>query len=249
MMRILLLSLLLFPFVTIANGSDDSKPPVSVQAAAGHATAELNKKSLEIDKTVQNTAPDVQDKINAIQAPTTAVVPTLVSLVSGEQRKPLIDEVRSFAAYAETEERIYSRLSLVLICVSAGLALLGSIASFMSRNKTAGIISLIVAAVVGLSNAYPISPLADFYGNLKSQAKAIVADCRLANPYTETLYAADLAQYKLLLLQERNRPSIGKYTTDDALKEEMRSVGIVANNADTAKAAADQIVGFSNAKK
>ncbi len=246
-MRSPLLSLL-FLFVTIVNASD--KPPASVQAAAGQATAELNKKSSDIDKTVQNASPDVQGKINAIQAPTTAVVPTTVSLVNAEQRKPLIDEVRSFATYAEGKERLYSRLSLVLICVSAGLALLGSIASFMSRNKTAGIISLIVAAVVGLSNAYPISPLADFYGDLKSEAKAIVADCRLANPYTETLYAADLAQYKLLLLHERNRPSIGKYTSpEDGLKEEMRSVSIVANNADTAKAASDQIVGFSNAKK
>jgi hypothetical protein len=246
-MRSSLLSLLLFLFVTIANASD--KPPASVQAAAGQATAELNKKSSDIDKTVQNAAPDVQNKINAIQAPTTAVVPTTVTIVNAEQRKPLIDEVRSFATYAESKERMYSRLSLVLISVSAGLALLGSIASFTSRNKAAGIIGLIVAAVVGLSNAYPIGALADFYGDLKSQAKAIVTDCRLANPYTETLYAANLAQYKLLLLHERDRPSIGKYTNTDGLKEEMRSVSIVANNADTAKAASDQIVGFSNAKK
>ena len=105
-MRSLLLSLLLFLFVTIANGSDDSKPPASVQAAAGQATAELNKKSSEIDKTVQNAAPAVQEKINAIQAPTTAVVPTRVNLVNAEQRKPLIDEVRSFATYAESKERI-----------------------------------------------------------------------------------------------------------------------------------------------
>lgn len=239
--------LLLCSFVALASDNDKSN---AIKAAADKATRQLNEQSAEVDRTIQDSTPDVRDKINAIPTPATTVVPVTVTVLDAEQRKPLIDEVRSFATYAENKERMYSRVSLILIFVSAGLALIGSIASFTSRNKTAGIISLIVAAVVGLSNAYPISPLAEFYGDLKSQAKAVVADCKLANPYTQTLYRADLTQYELLLLSERNRPSIGRYRSPtDGLKEQMKSVSIAANNADTAKAAADQIVGLRDAKK
>ena len=246
-MRSLLLSiLLLFCCVALASGSDDSKPPASVQAAAGHATAELNQKTTQIDAAVQNAAPDVKDKINAIQSPASNVVPVRVTIIDSEQRRQLTEAVRYVALEAERKERFYSRLSLTLICVSAGLALAGGIASFMAKNRLAGIISLIVAAVVGLSNAYPVSPRAEFYADLKSQAKAILADCTLANPYTETLYVTNFSQYKLLLLYERSRPSVGNHENPThALNQEVKSLSITANNADTAKAALNEIVGFT----
>lgn len=263
MMRTLVLSLLLLFFVAFANGSDKSalrkaKAAASQEkaaagqatAAAGQATAALNQKTTRIDAAVQKSAPDVKTKINAIQAPASNVVPVKVTIVDSEQRRQLAEAVRSVALEAEHKERIYSRLSLVLIFVSAGMALAGSLAAFMAKNKTAGIMSLIVAAVVGLSNAYPVTPLAEFYADLKSQAKAVLADCMLANPYTETLYVADFAQYKLLLLAERNRPAVGKYENPaHGLSEDLKSVSIAAKNADTAKAASNEIVGFAHVNR
>lgn len=93
--------------------------------------------------------------------------------------------------------------------------------------------------MVGISNAYPIAPLADFYAHLKSQAKTILADCDLANPYSQTLYTAGVEQYKLLILYELHRPSVGNYENPaDALQQEAKSVSIAAKNVDAANVAA-----------
>lgn len=247
-----LLLLLFAAFSTSGSAQTDSGSAQTdnvvqdVQSAASRATDQLNEKSKEIDKKLQKAAPDVQDKINAIQASIGNLVPGKVTIIPVEAREALTDEVKSFIAYAEKKERLYSMLSLISICLSSGLALVGGIASFMSKNRLAGIISLIVAAVVGLSNAYPIRPLAEFYADAKSQAKAIVANSMLSEPYTETLYVADITQYKLLLLYERDRPSIGKYDNPtDALQQEAKSVSIAAKNADTANAVSNEIVGFT----
>lgn len=248
-MRNPLLSTLLFLFVAITNISAQPTVTISpdVHSAASQATAELNYKTSEIDKAVQKTAPDAHSKSKVIQAPSRTEVPVRVTIVQTDDKKQLIDEVKSFVAYAEGKELMYSRLSTALIFLTAALALAGGIASFMSRNKTAGVISLIVAAVVGLSNAYPVSSLSSFYSDMKSQGRLILADCMFVKPYTETLYSADVAQYKLLIVAERHKPTVGNYDNPaPAANAEMKSVSIKAKNADTAKAAAHDIVGFSD---
>ena len=248
-MRSPLLPILLFLFVAIANSKAQKTVtiPPSLESAASQKTAELNHKTSEINKTIQNSAPDVHEKLKAIQAPSSSVVPVTVGIVQTERRQRLADEVQLFAAYLEHEERKYATLSAVLIFFSAGLALAGSIASFLAKNKMAGIISLIVAALVGLSNAYPVRPLANFYRDLRSQANLIHADCEFADPYTDTVYSANVAQYELLILAERQRPSLG---SDDnqapAITEQIKTVSIAAKNADTTKAAAQEIVGLAN---
>src|SRR5205085_5961393 len=142
-------------------------------------------------------------------------------LVSEKDRAHLCDKVTAFAAHSQSEERIYSRLDLTTILLAAGLALIGSITSFLAHNKTAGIISLIVAAVVGFSNAYPIGPIADFYRSLSGQAKALSVECEYTRPYSMNTYGSNLEQLKLLYIYEDKRPAFGNYklSTDDLTKQ------------------------------
>lgn len=255
MRRPFLAFLLVFVFLTLADGSDRHKTAtsaksVAAQSAASQATAELNKKSTEIDRAVQNATPTVQDKIKSIEVSTSPVVSGTVIIVDKDKRAKLAMAVRSTMNYAEHQQRVYSRWSMILTFVSAGLALVGGIASFMSKNKLAGIISLIVATLVSLSNTYPFGSLADFYGDMKSQASELATDCDFGEPYTETLYRAEVDQYELLILSEEKRPSVGNHRNSihDAT-EEMKRVSVAASNADTAKAAANQIPEFRNTAK
>jgi len=71
-------------------------------------------------------------------------------------------------------------------------------------------VGLIVVAVVGFPNVYPVSALSDFYGSLASQAVALQTDCELKNPFTQEDYASSAGQLKILLLYEaNNRPKLG----------------------------------------
>lgn len=106
-------------------------PFLKISSAVALAADELNQKSMEIDKAVQSAPPDVQNKINAIQSPTTNVVPDTITLADVGQKKLLRDKVQAFAADAEKKEHMYRVLSVISICLSAVLALVGGIASFL----------------------------------------------------------------------------------------------------------------------
>jgi len=130
----------------------------------------------------------------------------------------------------------FSNLALGSIIVSAALALLGSIASFLSKNKTAGIISLTVAAIVGLSNAYPIGSSAHFYSALAGQGKALTVDCEFARPYTTTVYVSDVSQLKVLYLTEEKKPTFGSpQLATDNLTTELQQLRTASNNVTVAQ--------------
>jgi len=235
--------LFMFCFIACAASVAQIQPAQVFQKA----TAELNTKISGIDKQVANATPEIQSKIDAIEAPKADSLSVRVGIADDRHRQILANEVQAFAANAEKQERLYSILAVILICLSTGLALVGSIASFKQKTTAAGVIGLIVMGIVAGSNAYPVAPLANFYGNLKSEAQALVADCKLTNPYTETTYNSDVTQYKLLLLYQQKKPSFGKFENPaNALKQEMQSVKIASNNADTARAAIHEIVGYAS---
>ena len=103
-----------------------------------------------------------------------------VDVVSDTDRSHMCDEISAFAVHSESEEERYSNYALATIITATFLALVGSIASFLAKNKTAGVISLIVAAVVGFSNVYPLGPLGDFYRSLNGDAKALALECKVS---------------------------------------------------------------------
>jgi len=145
-----------------------------------------------------------------------------VALVSDSQKQLLLNAVKKFTGDSKKQENRYSSLALAFLIGGAAFALLGSIFSFLKWNTTAGIIGLVVLAVVGFPNIFPMTGLADFYGVLSTQAIALETDCELKSPFTKDDYDAAEKQLKSLILYEAaNRPKLGntKPSTDDLVRQ------------------------------
>jgi hypothetical protein len=189
----------------------------------------------QINRQVQQSSSLTQAKVNELPHPT--IEPELQLVLADESdRRILCGKVETFAGHAKSEEQLYSKLALMGLILSACLALFGSIASFLAMNRIAGVISLIVAALIGLSNAYPIGRVADFYGTLAGQAGALSLECDLTKPYTVTTYTSHLNQLKLLYVYEEQKPSFGSYkVATDELTKQMQGVKTASNNLATAQ--------------
>ncbi len=183
-----------------------------------------------VDLQVQNASPEIKAKLGDLAQPTPEPKPQ-IELANETDRVALNSRVAAFADHAESEAQGYSQLALAAIIVSAAFALIGSIASFLSKNKTAGIIGLVVASIVGISNAYPVGALAAFYLQLAGEARALKVDCELLKPYTVNAYNSDVNQFKLLYVYEDKRPSFGspRLATDELTKE-LQAVRTASSN-------------------
>jgi hypothetical protein len=195
-----------------------------------NALSQVTKAAAEVTSQVQQASQQAQAKVNELPQPSIEPKPQMEAVSEGE-RTHLCGKITAFTGHAQSEELKYSRLALATIVLAAGLALVGSIASFLAKNKTAGVISLVVAATVGFSNAYPIGPVADFYRSLAGQANALSVECDYTKPYTINAYASNLNQLKLLYVYEDKRPGLGSYrlSTDDLTKQ-LQVVRTTANN-------------------
>jgi DNA-binding transcriptional regulator YdaS (Cro superfamily) len=144
-----------------------------------------------------------------------------IDVVSDNQKQVLVTAVRNFSQQKQNQAKIYSRLEIFFLIAGAVLALVGGIFNLMKLNTIAGIVSLIVVAVVGFPNVFPVAPLADFYTALATQALALETDCELKNPFTEDDYNSSQSQLKYLILYDaNNRPKFGttKVSTEDLVK-------------------------------
>lgn len=232
-----LLLVLMGCVITECTGQDKPAPSTQkFQTETGEslfqkANNELSSKLTKIDDAVAKAPSDVQEKIKAIQPLSVAVT------VSDQQKHKLLDAAQSFSAESGKSEQWFFRLGVTSIILSAVLALIGSVSSFLKLNRVAGIMSLIVVAIVALSNAFPIGNTVTFYRDQKAGADSIITDCTFTVPYTQTIYDANVAQYKLLVLNSGKRPSFGNFQNpSDTLKAEMQQVKIAANNVESARA-------------
>jgi|ERR1039458_1924608 hypothetical protein len=88
----------------------------------------------------------------------------------------------------------------------------GAIFSFARKHVIAGVVGLIVTAIIGFTNTYPVGALSDFYRGLDAQATALQLDCELKQPFGVDSYNSAADQLKLLYLYEGSkRPGIGNY--------------------------------------
>lgn len=216
-------STLIFPVLSFAQ-SPFALPIQNLQAVT-------NKVNLQF----QNLSPEIKAKLGDLVQPTPE--PKLqIELASETDRVALYGKVAGFADHTESEAQRYSQLALAAIIVSAAFALIGSIASFLSKNKTAGIIGLVFASIVGISNAYPVGALAAFYLQLAAEARALKVDCELLKPYTVNAYNSDVNQFKLLYVYEDKKPSFGspRLATDELTKE-LQVVRTASSNVTTAQ--------------
>ena len=204
---------------------------VTTVLTSGPAAAQLPKKfQIEtiqamrhsITEEVAKASPQVQEKVANIPAaaPAPVVTPNQPPLaVSASEKVALLAKVNDFQTYAAGENSKYSMLTAGSLIATALFGLVGSIASFLSWNKLGGVASLVAVAVIGFFNAYPVSPLADFYRSLASQATALKVDCDLKEPFTLEAYDSAVAQLKLLYLYEGDKRP--KWGSSDAVGQDL----------------------------
>jgi hypothetical protein len=199
---------------------------VTTALTSGPVAAQLPKRiQLEAVQTMRHSiaeevakaSPQVQEQAAKIPAPAPApvAVPNQPPpVVSEGEKAALLAKVNDFQTYATGEKGKYSMLAAAALIAAALLGLVGSIASFLSWSKLGGVASLTAVAVIGFFNAYPVSPLADFYRSLATQATALKVDCDLKEPFTLEAYDSAAAQLKLLYLYEGDkRPKWGSSET------------------------------------
>jgi len=174
----------------------------AVQAMRHSISEEVAKASVQVQEQAA--------KIPVAAPPPAALPDQPPPAVSASEKSALLGKVNDFQTYATGEKDKFSRLAAISLIAAAILGLVGSIASFLSWSKLGGVSSLIAVAVIGFFNAYPVSPLADFYRSLATQATALKVDCDLREPFTLEAYDSAAAQLKLLYVYEGDkRPKWG----------------------------------------
>jgi hypothetical protein len=194
-------------------------PLAFAQNPVAEAAHRLTKLNGQLTQDIQNASPDVKKAVNDVPLVTQADLHQVAApqnpartiiVVSDSQKQVLISAVDKFTAEKRRQQREYSALAITFVIAGAVLALLASIFNFIKWNTVSGVVGLIVVAVVGFPNVYPVSALSDFYGSLASQAVALQTDCELKNPFTQEDYASSAGQLKILLIYEaNNRPKLG----------------------------------------
>jgi hypothetical protein len=214
-----LMSLLLFsPLVLGQNQVADATRKLS--QLNGQLLHEVQTAPPEVKQAVSEVPPVNPAEIHEITAPQNPA--RKIAVVSDNQKELLVSAVTNFTQEKKRQETKYSWLALIFVVAGASCALIASIFNFVKWNTMAGIVGLIVIAVVGFPNVYPIPALADFYGALATQAVALQTDCELKTPFTEEDYTSAENQLKYLILYDAtNRPKLGttKVSTEDLTKQ------------------------------
>ena len=175
------------------------------------------------------------EKVPSVPAPTPASSgagttsvpqPTPVRAVGADQKNLLMTKIVDFANHARSEERKFSAIATVAIIGIAALSFVASVLSFASRNKAGGVLGLVVVAVVGITNAYPVSALSDFYRSLAAQTAALQMECDLKDPFTAEAFNSAADQLKVLILYEADkRPQLGSPgATADELTQTLQAL-------------------------
>ena len=175
--------------------------------------SEVKQKTAEIPAVTPN-------DIHQVTAPQPPV--QKIEVVTNEKKAKLVSRVADFTTMTTRERDKFSLLATIVVIIGAILALVASILSFLSLNKVAGIVSLIVIAVVGAPTVYPTTALASFYRTLAAHSSALKLECDLKDPFTLTDYNSASDRLALLYLYEGDkRPQIGnaKDISEDLSKE------------------------------
>ena len=177
--------------------------------AIARATQRLNTIQTIVTNQTTHANIEVQNRVNAVTS-----IPVTPSAqpqqATPEQKAFIIGKITDFMNHVGSQELLYSRLAVGATVAAACFALLGAILSFIRQHIGGGIAGLIVTAILGISNAYPLAALSDFYTGLDAQTSALKVDAELKQPFTLDSYNAAALQLKALILAEgEKRPRLG----------------------------------------
>jgi hypothetical protein len=182
--------------------------------------------STDTGTTPSSTSPSPSPSSASPSASTAAPMPASPAVipVTPDQKNLLEQKIVEFESHARAEQKKFSGLAMVAVVGIAGLSLAASLLSFASRNRIGGILGLVVVAVVGVTNAYPVGPLSDFYRSLAAQTSALQLECDLKDPFTIDAYNAAADQLRVLILYEaNNRPQLGSTSSSvDELTQQLQ---------------------------
>lgn len=212
-------------------------PDQSANQALREAIQQFHMVQAQIGSEVLKADAKVQSKVSEVPTILVPVQPE-PQLVNPDQKVFLLGKIRTFAEHVKSNEILYTSWALGLVIAAAILALGGAILSFARRHVIAGIASLIVTAIIGFSNVYPLNALSDFYRGLEAQTSALQVECELKQPFTVDSYNSEANQLQLLYLYEGSkRPSLGNYKVPlQNLTNELQTVKISSANVEKTKA-------------
>jgi hypothetical protein len=186
-------------------------PVDQLQSIIRVQSASMAKIQSQINEKVIAVGGEAQAQAN--QIPQVSVQPSGQSEnVSDGDKNTLMDRINKFAEQEKSSETFYVRLALAFIIGAAILALLGSILSFAKKNVVAGVVGLIVTAIISFSNAYPLNALAEFHRHLEGQAYALQVDCETQRAFTADFYTSARSRLlALILARSTESPGFGNY--------------------------------------
>ena len=120
------------------------------------------------------------------------------AIVESGQLKLLENELERFNGRMRGSASVYATLTVVMVLAGLLFSLAAAIASFLSWPKTAGVLSLIVAAIIGAPKALPFAERAAFYRILEAQSGSALTECRLRLSTTVDDYALSVHQLTVL---------------------------------------------------
>lgn len=210
-------------------------PRAEAQSPLTPTLSKWNELQAEIGNKVSEAGAQV--KLKASQIPTIPAPPTArPQPVSAAQKAFLLSKISEFVDHANSEDSLFTRWAVGLIIAAGTLALIGAILSFARKHIIAGVAGLIVTAIIGFANAYPLNALSDFYRELAAQATALKVECELKEPLTADFYNSEATQLKLLYLSEGSkRPGLGNYKSAAATTQKL------ITEMATVKTSADQV--------
>jgi hypothetical protein len=110
----------------------------------------------------------------------------------------------------ESSMNHYTALATGLVLAGIVLAVMAALAGFLRKSLVAGILSIVVSAVVGVPKAFPITQRAEYYRALFGQSSTLFVQSQLRLNPTEADYNEFVRNIQVLSEYETNKfPSGG----------------------------------------
>jgi len=165
----------------------------SQDSAAQKAAADAQKALEEAQKQVQQATQEV------------AASPEQKIVVAAAQVERLQEQLESFRNHNETQRSFNSKLAVAFIVAGIVLALVTSICSFFGLMKTAGVLSLVVGALVSIPKVIPVNERAEYYRVLSSQSYNLLLESRLQIDTTVDQYNDSVRRLQILFTYETEK--------------------------------------------
>ncbi|MGC2697593.1 MAG: hypothetical protein WA738_17540 [Candidatus Angelobacter sp.] len=193
---------------------NENAQKILLTAEANHSP-EVQAQAAEAQKQVavaQQAAAEADTKAQQVQA-------TVISPQDWRQMQSVLQDQRS---RYESSMKHYSAMATGLVLAGILMAASAALAGFLRKSIAAGIISILVTAVVGIPKVFPISQRAEYYRALFGQSSTLLVQSQLRLNPTEADYNEFVRDIQVLSEYETDKfPSSGDVAanTENLIKD------------------------------